>query len=158
MIEALIAGVLAAGATPPPAHDAPESITYETGACYGTCAIYAVTVHADGSGLFVGRRYTTVKGRRRFRVTSNQYRIFAAQLAPLRPRSGAVRYDGPQLCADMATDLASADVKWHMRDGSEQELYFYYGCDMDSKRAMADRLATAPDLLPIAAFIRARHR
>lgn len=154
----VIASVFAAGATPPPAHDAgPESISYETDACFGACPVYTVTARADGTGVFQGRRYTAVKGRRKFRVTPSQYRIFAAQLAPFLPRSGAVHYNGAPLCAAMATDQASVDVKWHMPDGSERELDFYYGCDMDSKRAMAERLAKAPDLLPIATFIRARH-
>ncbi|MDB5692183.1 MAG: hypothetical protein JWO81_1246 [Alphaproteobacteria bacterium] len=80
---------------------------------------------------------------------------FGAWLEPLRPRSGSVRYDGPPLCGRMATDLPSADVTWRMRDGSVPELYFYYGCDMEGKRAMAERLRKAPGLLPIGAFIRA---
>ena len=52
----------------------------------------------------------------------------------------------------MATDLPLVDVKWRSR-GAEQELYFNYGCDMESKRAIAERLGSAPDLLPIASLI-----
>ena len=147
--------VLPACATVPPVGVAIESISYEAGPCFGACPIYAVTVHADGSGLFEGGRFAAVQGQRAFRVTPEQYRAFAALLEPLRPQSGAVRYSGPPLCEEMATDQASADVKWRMRDGGEQELYFYYGCDMVGKKAMAERLRRAPDLLPIALFIRA---
>ncbi len=39
----------------------------------------------------------------------------------------------------MATDLPSAAVTWRGRRG-EQSLYFYYGCDMQRNRAIADRL------------------
>jgi hypothetical protein len=146
---------LCASATVPALGAAPASISYETGACFGACPVYTVTVRADGSGRFEGRRFTAVAGARTFRITPGRYRAFAAWLAPLRPRSGTMRYDGPPLCGRMATDLPSADVKWRLRDGSERELYYYYGCDMDGKRAMAERLRKAPGLLPIAAFIRA---
>ena len=132
---------------------APESITYETGACFGACPVYTVTVRSDGSGLFEGRRFTAVTGRRTFRVTPGQYRAFVAQLAPLRPRRGVARYWGPPLCSGMATDQASADVKWDMHDGGGRELSFYYGCDMGARQAMVERLGNAPDLLPIGAFI-----
>ncbi|MEA3002773.1 MAG: hypothetical protein QOH81_1561 [Sphingomonadales bacterium] len=146
---------MSACATMPALGAAPESIRYETGPCFGACPVYTVTVRADGSGLFEGRRFTAVSGSRAFRITPGQYRAFAAWLAPLRPRRGILRYDGAPLCGRMATDLPSADVKWRLRDGSERELYYYYGCDMDGKRAMAERLRKAPGLLPIAAFIRA---
>jgi hypothetical protein len=54
----------------------------------------------------------------------------------------------------LATDLPSADVTWRGRDGSEQALYFYFGCDMEKNQAIAERLRKAPDLLPIHDFIR----
>jgi hypothetical protein len=53
----------------------------------------------------------------------------------------------------MATDLPSADVRWRSADGAEQHLYFYFGCDMERNRAIADRLRVAPDLLPIGELI-----
>jgi hypothetical protein len=147
---------LAACATSPAAGAGTESISYETGPCFGACPVYTVIVHAHGSGRFEGRGFATVKGVRAFRITPAQYRAFAAWLEPLRPRSGSIRYDAPPRCEHMATDMPSADVKWRKRNGSEQEFYFYYGCDMGGKQAMAERLRKAPDLLPIAAFIRAR--
>ena len=151
---ATAAGALAlsACATTPRSDGLPESISYETGPCFGACPVYVVTVHADGSGMFEGRRFTAAIGPRDFRVTPEQYRAFAARLAPLRPASGSVRYSGAPLCRAMATDLPSVDVKWRSH-GREQELYFYYGCDMEGKRAIAERLGSAPDLLPIISFI-----
>jgi hypothetical protein len=144
---------LSACATMPRGGALPESISYETGPCFGACPVYVVTVRSDGSGMFEGKRFTAVSGQRSFRVTPDQFRAFADRLAPLRPASGIVRYSGAPLCRGMATDLPSADVKWRTRGGGEQELYFYYGCDMEAKRAMAERLGSAPDLLPIASFI-----
>lgn len=131
-----------------------ESISYETGPCFGTCPVYTVTVHADGTGLFVGTRHTTVSGNRSFTVTPGQYAQFVNHLAPLRPASGTVRYDVPPRCTGpMTTDLPSTDVKWNGTDGQQQELYVYHGCRFTNSDAVIQRLQQAPDLLPIGSFI-----
>ena len=138
-------------ATVPPSAPV-ESISFETGPCFGACPVYRVTVNSDGSGSFDGRRFTAVGGERAFRVTPAQFRAFAAQLAPLRPASGERRYSG-EACEMMATDMPSTDVTW--RSGaSEQHLYFYHGCDMEENRAIAERLNAAPALLPIGDLVR----
>ena len=129
-----------------------ESISYETGPCFGACPVYRVTVSPDGSGTFEGRRFTAVTGERSFRITPDQYRAFAAQLAPLRPAEGSVRMSG-EACRQMATDLPSAEVTWFSQIGNSQSYYFYYGCDMERNRAIADRLTRAPQLLPIRELI-----
>jgi hypothetical protein len=54
----------------------------------------------------------------------------------------------------MATDLPSVTVTWHGSDGAEQSLFYYYGCDMEETRAIADRLRGAPSQLPIASYVR----
>ena len=129
-----------------------ESITYETGPCFGACPVYTVTVNRDGTGLFEGRRFTAVSGERRFTLTPAQFDAFARQLEPLRPASGDQRYSGDE-CGVMATDLPSADIRWRGSDGAEQHLYFYFGCDMERNRAIADRIRAAPELLPIGELI-----
>lgn len=129
-----------------------ESISYQTGPCFGACPVYRVTLGSDGSGSFEGRRFAAVIGTREFRVTPEQFRAFADRLEPLRPASGSLRYSGPPLCTMTATDMPSVEVTWRGSAG-EQSLYYYYGCDMEQKKAMAERLRRAPDLLPIAAFI-----
>ena len=131
-----------------------ESIAFETGPCFGACPVYRVNVGSDGDGLFEGRRFTAVTGERRFRITPEQFRAFARNLAPLRPASGERNHSG-DACASMATDLPSADVTWRAADGSEQRLHFYFGCDMERNRAMAERLESAPRLLPIGELIQA---
>jgi len=146
---AALAGCATTGAVN--AEGSPASISYETGPCFGACPIYRVTVNADGSGLFEGRRWTRVEGSRGFRVTPAQYARLVAHLAPLRPASGSVRYSG-EACEMMATDLPSADVIWEGPAGTQQ-LHFYHGCDMEKNRAIAERLNAVPDLLPIGEFI-----
>ncbi len=149
--------ILAAlGASPaaaqPARHGAPESISYQTGACFGTCPIYIVTVRSDGTGTFEGVNFTAVRGRRDFRVSPAQYRAFVAHLAPVRPAHGSIDYNGPPRCQSMATDLPSATILWTGRRGT-QRLHYYYGCDMEKHRALARRLSHAPGLLPIGDFI-----
>ena len=145
-----VVGLALAGCVTPTAAPAgqTESISYETGPCFGACPVYRVTVNRDGTGVFEGRRFTAVTGERRFAITSDQYRAFARQLEPLRPASGEMRYSG-DVCGATATDMPSADVVWRSAGAAEQRLYFYYGCDMERNQAIADRLRAAPDLLPI---------
>jgi hypothetical protein len=131
-----------------------ESITYATGPCFGTCPVYTVTVHANGSGLFTGQAHTTVTGNQAFSVTSAQYAAFVHHLAPIRPASGIVRYDVPPRCTPPTiTDLPSTDVKWNGTNGQQQELYVYHGCRFTDSAAVIQRLQQAPDLLPIGSFI-----
>jgi hypothetical protein len=138
-----------------PASGQVESVAYETGPCFGACPVYRLVVNADGSGVFEGRRFTSVTGQRNFRVTPGQYRDFVRRLEPLRPASGIVRYRGRPLCEMMATDLPSTDVKWRPAVGREQQLYFYHGCDMEKNRPIAERLDRAIEALPVKQFIRA---
>jgi len=131
--------------TRPPAGDV-ESIVYETGPCFGACPVYRVTVNADGSGLFEGRRFTPVTGERAFRVTPAQFLAFARHLESVRPVSGVVRYAGEN-CRQIATDMTSVEVTWRAA-GAEQQLYFYYGCDLERNEALGAHLIEAPDYLP----------
>ena len=156
MIGMAALAVLAAGCTTVtddrPIATESDAISYETGPCFGACPVFKVTVSPDGSGTFEGRQHTAVTGERRFRITPAQYRAFAAHLAPLRPAEGSVRLSG-EACRQMATDLPSAEITWFSQIGNSQSYYFYYGCDMEKNRAIADRVRRAPSLLPIREMI-----
>jgi hypothetical protein len=156
MIAAAMAVGLSGCLTPvAPDENAMESISYETGPCFGACPIYRVTVNRDGTGLFEGRRFTAVEGERRLRLSSDHFGDFARQLEPLRPTRGHRRYSG-EACETMATDLPSVEIIWRFADGLEQRLYFYHGCDMERNRPIAERLDAAPGLLPIGDLIGSR--
>ena len=150
VLALLASGCATMGDRPMPIES--DAISYETGPCFGACPVYKVTVRPDGSGTFEGRRFTTVTGERSFRLTPEQYRAFAAQLAPLRPQQGSVRMAGEN-CRQTATDLPSAEVIWFSQIGNSQSYYFYFGCDMERNRAIAERLRAAPALLPIREMI-----
>jgi hypothetical protein len=140
---------------PPPETPAPvpiesDSISYETGPCFGACPVYSVTVRPDGSGIFNGIRFTEVTGERGFQLTPAQYEAFAASLAPWRPESGERRYaPGEPGCEMAATDMPSVSVRWTRAIGDSQALHYYFGCDMDRNEAISQALGHAPELLPI---------
>src|SRR3954452_7862857 len=140
-LVALALAALPARAPAPAAETGLRSISYQTGPCFGTCPVYRVTVYANGAGLFEGLRFTAVTGARRFRITRAHFRAFAARLAPDRPPTGERHYVGAA-CRQLATDQSSVEIIW--RGATEQKLDVYYGCDMETNRAMFDRLAHAP--------------
>ena len=151
----LALALLAGGCTTRPEGPAAiesEAISYETSPCFGACPVFKVTVRPDGTGMFEGKRFTAVSGERSFRLSPAQYRAFAEQLAPLRPREGSVRVSGDE-CRQVATDLSAAEVTWFSQIGNSQSYYLYYGCDMEKNRATAERLRRAPSLLPIQEMI-----
>ena len=143
---------LAAAALPSPAAAQVTSISYETTPCFGFCPIYRVTVNADGSGLFEGRRHSQAQGQRRFRITPAQFRAFVARLAPARPPRGDITYDRGTSCQGAGpppTDHPSIIVTW-TEARRRQRLDFYTGCrNPDIRRALDD----ARRLLPIERWI-----
>lgn len=134
-----------------------DSITYETGPCFGACPVYSVTVRPDGTGTFEGKRFTAVSGTRAFRITPAQYRAFAERLAPYRPAQAEKRYSpGEPGCEHAATDLPSVDVTWTRAIGDSRHLYYYFGCRHGIDRPedpIAEALGSAPEALPIEALI-----
>jgi hypothetical protein len=131
------------------------AITYSTQPCFGTCPVYAVTVSPDGQGVFEGRNHTAVNGEKRFVVDAATYRRFADHLAGLKPESGDRRIDmqSPD-CGVAPTDMPSIEVRWSTGTGGpDQTLSLYLGCRGEEAQRVATVLKTAPDLLPIAAYI-----
>lgn len=128
-----------------------ETITYETGPCFGRCPVYRVQLSPDGQGVFTGIRFTQITGERRFTATPAQVATFAGALAPYRP-TGEKRYShGTPDCEHAPTDLPSVDIRWSGK--RDDHLYFYYGCGRETLRPMADALGNAPDALPLTDLI-----
>ena len=149
-----LTGCVAGAPTPPPASVASlPGISYETTPCRGFCPVYEVSILPDGRGVFRGIRHVAAMGEHPFTATPDQYRAFAARLAPYRPEAGPVRYDGPDRCDGYVTDMPGVAVTWAGRPGA---LFFDYGCGRGERRAMAEALRSAPDLLPIGDLVGAR--
>ena len=130
----------------------PASITYSPSICYGTCPDYSVTVRSDGTATWEGRQFVEAKGVRQFNVSDEDYRAFARTLAPVRPTGTREIVSGSPDCGPAATDLPSTVIEWD--DGARKDkLAFYHGCHNPANRPVAEAVAAAPKLLPIAAFI-----
>ena len=91
-------------------------------------------------------------GTRDFQATPAAYRAFAAKLAPYRSKAAeATLQPGQPGCENAPTDMPSVDIVWSEASGARQHLNLYYGCGSQEMRA---GLRSAPDTLPIAAFIK----
>jgi hypothetical protein len=75
---------------PPPPSDAAledTEIRFDVGGCYGTCAVYAVTLRGDGAVDYEGKAFVAVKGHRAARVAPSA-------IAELVRHFDAVNFDG----------------------------------------------------------------
>ena len=133
------------------ARPTPETISYRTGPCYGTCPAYRVTVSADGRGVFEGERFTKATGRRAFRVSKAEWLEFRRRLQPLRGQ-GTVRLEDGEGCRIMATDMPTVEVRW-TGGARASNLRINYGCDPERYGWMFTHLREAPKALPIAGFV-----
>ncbi|UUY01392.1 DUF6438 domain-containing protein [Sphingomonas sp. J315] len=135
---------------PVPAARAVTSIEYTTGPCFGACPVYRFSISSDGNGTFEGRKHTGVTGTRRFSLTRAEYDAFVAALSRFRPAPDTEReiVPGTPDCKAAATDLPSVEVRWEYADARTSRLDYYFGCDMEANRAMADAIGNAPDLIP----------
>lgn len=137
-----------------PAAATVERITYDTGACYGTCPVYSVTIDtATGSGEFVGTQHTAVTRARRFQATPAQVAAFRDAVAALRATPVGAVEPGGAGCATYATDMPGVTVTWEGANGTRTVRKVDYGCDGLANRAMFDGLRSVPKLLPISALI-----
>ena len=115
----------AACATVPPAASA-QSISYETGPCFGACPVFRVTVSPDGSGTFEGRRFTAVDRRTRLprharavsRLRRTSWRRCARRAARCDTSGDACRDDGDRHAVGRS-DLA-------LRCGEQQPLFLLW--------------------------------
>ena len=132
-----------------------ESITYSTDPCFGTCPVYSVTVMPDGEGVFEGKQHVARIGVQRFAVDAATYRRFADHLATVRPASGDRDIiQGEADCGNAPTDMPGIAVRWSSNTGAaDQNLRLYLGCRSAEADRVAAVLKSAPEMLPIAAYI-----
>ncbi|RVJ09026.1 hypothetical protein CN183_13770 [Sinorhizobium medicae] len=132
-----------------------QSITFEHGPCLGECPVYRFEATAAESGIFEGRRFTTVLGKHRFSITPGEWSAFQGALAPYRPRGMEDITTGHPRCRRMATDHASVAVTWTDQDRTDR-LVFNFGCKGPENAAIARVLSAAPDLLAVGKLIEDR--
>jgi len=98
-------------------------------ACFGTCPVYTVTVHPDGTVIFEGGRFVKAKGRHRAHLSR-------AKLAALRR---AIRHAGFFALHDdytrrMRTDAPSATLT--VRLGHRRKTVDHYYGDTTAPKAL----------------------
>lgn len=147
---------------PPPAEAPPrfgihaalaDRIEFETGACFGRCPVYRVSLSRDGEGVFTGLRFTQVLGERRFRVDPQVYRDFALRLARVRPDRDTRIEPGAPGCEHAPTDLPGITLHFNRGQVDPASLYLYYGCREGRFGAMIDTISAAIDALPLTPMV-----
>lgn len=105
-------------------------IKLERGLCFGSCPAYTLTIKADGSVIFEGRKFVKKTG-------PVESKISAAQVAELIGEFEKINYfslpgdfipDNKENCGRYATDMPSATTSIRM-NGKSKEIYHYYGCE-----------------------------
>ncbi len=147
----LVAAVLIAGCAPVEAGGSSgadnSSISFETGACFGTCPVFSFTIDADGNGVFNGKRFVEKEGEHRFRASPAELAAFRARLARFRP-DGEVRYDWENCSGPVMSDMPSLSIQWRDADG-EDSLFWYQGCREKKLSDAKPDLASAWKELPL---------
>jgi hypothetical protein len=132
-----------------------ELITLENepGPFCGRCDNVKITALSDGRvwiehGYWAGRYRDWRVERRLEHVSLESFTRFREALRPHRP-SGELVLQGKPPCETFWNDLDGVRVEW--RDGAKSDkLILNFGCDLETKQAMAEALRTAPDALGIA--------
>jgi hypothetical protein len=54
-------------------------ITLERSQCFGSCPVYSVTIHGDGTVVYKGKRYVKVSGTRRYKIPKEDVKKLVAE-------------------------------------------------------------------------------
>ena len=141
-IAALATVTLAGCATPSATGGAtPDRVYFETTPCFGSCPIFSLTVHADGTGVYEGGQFVKTKGRHEFVASPAQVRAFFDRIRPFRP-NGEQRYGYDSCPGPLATDSPSVNVRW--TNGARTDaLDWYLGCRVERLQAIKPDLYNA---------------
>ena len=108
-----------------------DEITLERTACFGTCPMYKVTITADGTVTFNGKRFTKVEGVAKGKITPSDFKRMVAEFEKINyfslPDSFA---PGTPVCPRMVTDMPSAVTSIRLK-GKTKQVSHYYGCGDD---------------------------
>jgi hypothetical protein len=124
------AGGISQMATPAPAQAVPGDtvITLQRTECFGTCPVYKVSVSADGTVVFDGKKNVEKKGVATGKISEAEVRRLVAEFEAVNyfslknaytPRSGN--------CPKVSTDLSSASTSI-TTGGKSKAVEHYHGC------------------------------
>jgi hypothetical protein len=121
----------------------------------GRCETLRLTASSTGQvwierGHWAGEYSIWQVRRRRLRVAPARFAKLRDHLRPHRPQ-GDLLLDRPETCSFFEDDLGGVRVEWR-GGGGDSRLRYNYGCDGDTRRALADALRTALRPLGIRGF------
>ena len=114
MAWAALAALSAMAAGARAAEEIKPSIVLERTKCYGTCASYRMTVHADGSYIWEGRAYVLMKGIRRGRIGQKTFEAALQLLKEARYLEFKDAYLGGKDCSIWATDNPTTIIEFEI--------------------------------------------
>ena len=99
------------------------SITLERGPCFGSCPVYKVVIHGDGTVVFEGELYVAQEGEGRDTIPRDSVRALVARI----DAEGFFALPDPLPCPERMTDQSTATIT--VRVGSRaKEVHHYHGC------------------------------
>ena len=123
------------------------------GGCYGTCPIYSVSIHGDGTVVFEGKRYVSHLGPAEGQVTTDEVvelvnKFLAAHFFSALPeyRNKEVvqigRNGGLQVLSTSITDMERVTLSFKLGDREHSVfLYCFYPLDLKYLALSVDELA-----------------
>lgn len=141
----------------PPASPAPPDgllITLENqpGPFCGRCDNVKIIASSDGRvriehGYWLGKYSDWTVERSLRHVSLTVFAQFRDRLSSFRPSGTLSLNDQPQ-CKELATDFDGAEVQWRDATGNSR-LILDFSCDPEARKAMANAIREAPNLLGI---------
>jgi hypothetical protein len=120
-------------------------ITLERTGCFGPCPEYKLTISADGTVTFEGRRFVKKVGTVKSVISKEQVRELLAAFMKINYFDLRDRYEGPgDGCKQWATDHPSA-ITSIRTNGKSKSVWHYYGCRGVEVLAELEKLEQAID-------------
>lgn len=123
-----------------------KEISFTVGPCFGFCPVYSVSVKADATVAFEGKRHTAHLGQRNLTADRTAFAKLEAELAPFRPATGST---DRTKCDVEASDMSDYHIVWTDPDGSKTVLDHSLGCRSAANDQLNAVLRQAPDRLGI---------
>ncbi len=125
-----------------------ETVSIRTTPCFGTCPVFAVTLHPDGQLDFEGIKFVKHSGKVTRHITADKVKAIRQTLQAYRPAAGVTTRNKD--CQQRVTDHPSYVVTWQSPKAQDSVYRHYTGCFSAANRAIAKTLRGVLTSLPIA--------
>ncbi len=135
---------------------ATDAVTLNATACYGTCPIYEITLHANGQVDFEGKGYTGHQGKAQRQVSPELAKDILQALEVHRPKAGTTAKNA--VCKRRATDHPSYILTWREKTGEPTIYRHYSGCSGAENRIITEQLKGIAGRLNLLDLIRYKRK